>query len=326
MSHRNRLLTVIAAAVLLGAALVLVEPYVGPIGEAGGLQAAFDAEFLTRPDGYRGLREHYDFTFPREPIQMAPGLMYKAVAEGAVDVIDAFATDGRIEAYDLAILEDDRRFFPPYNAAPLVRRETIEEHPELKRVLDVLADAVSDDAMRQMNYQFDEKGEKPRRVARRFLAQRELLPSKPTPAEKNADVIRVGSKSFTEQEILGEMMALLIEAHTSLKVRRNLNLGGTMLCFNAIRSGDIDVYPEYTGTGLVSILGRETIPDPDDSYREVKRTFAEKYDLVWLEPFGFNNTYTLAMRGRQAERLGISTISDLAEYIKGREGDDDNTP
>ncbi|MEJ2696760.1 MAG: glycine betaine ABC transporter substrate-binding protein [Candidatus Sulfobium sp.] len=134
-------------------------------------------------------------------------------------------------------------------------------------------------------------------------------------AEKGkTGTIAIGAKHFTEQEILGEMMAQLIEARTDIKVVRKLNLGGTMVCFDALRTGDIDLYPEYTGTGLVNILKKKTERDPDRAYRTVKSLFKKRYDLVWLRPFGFNNTYTLTMRKKQAESLLIEKISDLAPY------------
>ena len=103
----------------------------------------------------------------------------------------------------------------------------------------------------------------------------------------------------------------------NIAVDRRLNLGGTMICFNALQAGDLDLYAEYTGTGLVNILKQPVIADPDEAYRAVKQAFAERHGIVWLEPFGFNNTYTLTMRKAQAKRLGIETISDLAAHIHG---------
>ena len=132
--------------------------------------------------------------------------------------------------------------------------------------------------------------------------------------EKGKKIITIGSKHFTEQEILGEILSLLIEEHTDIKVVKKLTLGGTMVCFNALRKGDIDLYPEYTGTGLVNILDREAVKDPDEAYEIVKKQFFEKFDLTWLKPFGFNNAYTLTMRAKHAEALGIKTISDLVHH------------
>jgi len=128
--------------------------------------------------------------------------------------------------------------------------------------------------------------------------------------------ISIGGKDFTEQSILCEMMAILIEENTDLTVDRRPFLGGTMVCFNGLKGGQLDAYAEYTGTGLVNILEQDAIADPNKSYEVVKEQFARKYDLVWLAPFGFNNTYTLTMRRQQADELGIRTFSDLAEHVR----------
>lgn len=147
-----------------------------------------------------------------------------------------------------------------------------------------------------------------------FLLVISLLPIGCTSGSKNKQEIRsitIGSKHFTEQEILGELMAILIEENTDIAVSRKLNLGGTMVCFNALRTGDIDLYAEYSGTGLVNILNLKTMSDPIKVYEKVKKMFKEKYNLIWLEPFGFNNTYTLTIRKEDAKSLNIKKISDL---------------
>ncbi len=139
------------------------------------LRPGFDHEFLERPDGYRGLQKAYDFKFAKKPRQMDPGLMYRAIAEKQVDVIDAFATDGRIPAFDLLVLEDDRKFFPPYYAAPIARKAVLENHPQLAATLNSLAGRIDQGTMRNLNYKVDEQGEKPRAVARQFLKDKGLI-------------------------------------------------------------------------------------------------------------------------------------------------------
>ncbi|TZE80929.1 glycine betaine ABC transporter substrate-binding protein [Calorimonas adulescens] len=131
------------------------------------------------------------------------------------------------------------------------------------------------------------------------------------------DTIVVGSKNFTEQIIVGHMMADLIETHTDLKVVRQLNLGGTNVCFEGIKKGSsnngIDIYMDYTGTGLVDILQMEPTTDPDEAYGTVKKEYKDKWNLVWLEPWGFNNTYTLAVKEDFANKSNIETFSDLGK-------------
>ena len=311
MPTKSRAIIVAILVVVLAVVLVVTRQS----RPAGGLRAAFDAEFLTRPDGYQGLSQHYGFKFPSDPMQMDPGLMYKAVADGAVDVIDGFATDGRIPAYNLLILKDDKGFFPPYYAAPLIRDETLKRLPELQEILNKLAGKLSDETMQKLNYEVDEKGRKADEVAREFLVFKGLIPPDAKPADGSAGRITIGGKQFTEQEVLGELMAILIECNSNIKVVRKLNLGGTMICFNALKAGDLDLYAEYTGTGLVSILKRDVISDPDKTYETVSEAFEKQYSLIWLKSFGFNNTYTLTMRREHAGELGIETISDLSKYV-----------
>jgi osmoprotectant transport system permease protein len=310
----------IGAVIVLGILLISTGHWVRRGRARAGLRPAFDAEFMTRPDGYLGLQEHYGLAFAVHPKQMDPGLMYRALADGAVDVIDGFATDGRIPAYGLLVLEDDKDFFPPYHAAPLVRSETLKKHAELEELLKALTGRISDKTMRDLNYQADEKGRKATDIAREFLVSEGLIRENAQPGDGSAGTITVGSKHFTEQEILGEILAILVECKTDIRATRKLNLGGTMICFNALKAGDLDLYAEYTGTGLVNILNRDVIADPKLAYETVRKEFKEKYGLVWLLPFGFNNTYTLTMRAEHARHLGISTISDLAAYIKKQRG------
>lgn len=124
--------------------------------------------------------------------------------------------------------------------------------------------------------------------------------------------IRIGSKNFTEQFILAEIMAQVIESQTAVQVERVFNLGGTMICHNALVEGEIDLYAEYTGTGLTAILHQEVMTDPDTVFTAVRDQYREVYRLKWLQPFGFNNTYALTVREGDAQTNGWQNISDLA--------------
>jgi osmoprotectant transport system substrate-binding protein len=123
--------------------------------------------------------------------------------------------------------------------------------------------------------------------------------------------ISVGSKDFTEQLILGEMYALMLEEN-GFDVERKLNLGGTPVAQAAIESGEIDLYPEYTGTGLLTVLKLPASSDQEAVYNTVKEEYQEQFDLVWLEPAPMNNTQALAMTEEKVDELGIRTISDFA--------------
>ncbi len=140
-----------------------------------------------------------------------------------------------------------------------------------------------------------------------------IISSVATSFVKSKDTIVVGSKNFNEQIILGDMVASLIESKTKYKVERKLNLGGATVVFNAMKSKDLDVYVEYTGTGLVNILKKPSISDPTKVYDIVKNDFSKNYGLEVLKPLGFNNTYVMAVKQDFASKNKIETISDLAK-------------
>ena len=125
--------------------------------------------------------------------------------------------------------------------------------------------------------------------------------------------IKIGSKNFNEQLILGHMVADLIEGNTDIKVERQLNLGGTNVAFSALKAGELDLYIEYTGTGLVNIMNGTADTDPERVYNTVKEYFDKEYNMKWLRPIGFNNTYTLAVKPELAEKYNLKTFSDLAK-------------
>ena len=128
-----------------------------------------------------------------------------------------------------------------------------------------------------------------------------------------SEKIVIGSKDFSENILLGEMFAQLVEAKTDIKVERKMNLGGTFVCFEALKKGDIDIYPEYTGTGLTAQLKLDVIGDPDEAYRVVSEEFDKQFKIKWLKPLGFNNTYTLAVTQDVYQQYGVKTFSDLAK-------------
>jgi osmoprotectant transport system permease protein len=119
----------------------------------------------------------------------------------------------------------------------------------------------------------------------------------------------VGSKNFTEQMVLGELMAQAVEAE-GIPVVRKLNLGGTFICDRALRSGDIDLYVEYTGTAVTAVFHQEVPHDPHEAFERVRELYAGA-GVTALEPLGFNNTFAILVRARDADRLGLRTIEDL---------------
>jgi osmoprotectant transport system substrate-binding protein len=127
----------------------------------------------------------------------------------------------------------------------------------------------------------------------------------------------VGSKNFTEQLILGEIIAQHLEHRLRLKVDRKFNLGGTLLTHQALVNGDIDLYPEYTGTALTSILKFPPSRDPQQSFQQVKSEYLRRFHVTWLDPLGFNNTFAMVIRGEDARRAQLQTLSDAAKYGPG---------
>jgi glycine betaine/choline ABC-type transport system substrate-binding protein len=122
----------------------------------------------------------------------------------------------------------------------------------------------------------------------------------------------IGSKNFTEQVILGEILAQQIERKTGLEVDRRLNLGGTLICHEALAAGQLDLYVEYTGTALTAILKEPVMNDPTQVYEKVRQAYADRFKADWAEPLGFNNTFAIIIRSMDAQRLGIHTISEAA--------------
>lgn len=133
-----------------------------------------------------------------------------------------------------------------------------------------------------------------------------------SPSHSNRVV--VGSKNFTESFILGELIAQQIETHTKLKVERRFYLAGTYICQQAILSGRIDIYPEYTGTALTAVLKQSAQGEPADVYQRVKGEYEKRFGLTLGPRFGFNDTFAMEIRGEDARRLNLKTLSEAAAF------------
>ncbi len=143
------------------------------------------------------------------------------------------------------------------------------------------------------------------------VAQEATDAQAPGPSRESSAPIVIASKPFAESFILAELFAQLLEArgHT---VERRPGLGATEIAFQALRTGAIDVYPEYTGTGVQAILGENLSGGPVAVFQHVSRAFRDRWGIRWLAPLGFENTYAIAVRPETADRLGLTTLSDLA--------------
>jgi glycine betaine/choline ABC-type transport system substrate-binding protein len=143
-------------------------------GKAEQLVLGSDQEFFDRPDGLPGLEKAYNIKF-KEERGINSGLMYQAVSEAQVDVIAGFSTDGRIPALNLVVLQDDKLFFPPYFAAPVVRQDTLAKSPEIEQILNKVAGKINDETMARLNLQVDQEQKEPADVAQAFLKEQGLI-------------------------------------------------------------------------------------------------------------------------------------------------------
>lgn len=302
--------------ILIGSALVAAF-YFWPSAKSSKLTAGFTPEFMGRQDGDLGLKSVYKLKIPTTVISDA--VMYKAAYNKEIDVISGYSTDGRLKAFDLTILKDDKGIFPPYYAAPLVRVDALTKFPELEKTLNMLAGKITDSIMTDLNYRTDYLHQTPERVSKDFLIANKLFK-----ADRNGTngTVRIGSKIFGEQYILVSMYAMLIKGYTDYGVDTKTGLGGTKICFDALTNNQIDFYPEYTGTGLLVLLQPDSATiasvakSKEKTYQYVKAQFLKKYNLKWLKPIGFNNSYALMMRKKQSDKLNVNTITELKNYLE----------
>jgi len=290
--------------------------YLLPTQIGGKMLGGFTPEFMGREDGYLGLKKVYRLGI--ETVVISDAVMYKAAFEHKLDVISGYSTDGRLKAYDLVILKDDKNIFPPYYAAPVVRNDVLQKFPELEAVLNQLSGTINDSVMTSLNYKVDQLKQSPEKVAMDFMTSNKLY----KPARNGTKgTIRIGSKIFGEQYILAQMYKILILGNTDLAVATKTGLGGTKICFDALTNNQIDFYPEYTGTGFLVLLKPDIktmnrlAGNRDGVYQYVSQAFKQQYNLKWLKPIGFNNSYALMMRREQAQSLSIETITDLTKHL-----------
>jgi osmoprotectant transport system permease protein len=296
--------------------LLLSSFYVLPSLEKNKLLAGFTPEFMGREDGYLGLKSIYKLNIKN--VVISDAVMYKAAYEKKLDVISGYSTDGRLKAFDLVVLDDDKKIFPPYYAAPLIRNDVLQKYPEIESAINMLSGKINDSIMTELNYEVDYLKQSPEKVARNFLLKNNLF--KQARSGRKA-TIRLGSKIFGEQYILINMYDMLIKGYTDLNVETKTGLGGTKICFDALTNNQIDMYPEYTGTGLLAILNTSSnivnhlTKSKDSVYDYVSDQFKQKYDLVWLKPIGFNNAYALMMRRQQSNEMNIHSITELTNSV-----------
>lgn len=142
-----------------------------------------------------------------------------------------------------------------------------------------------------------------------------ILIAAASPGPTEAAGIRIGSKNFTEQLILGELYGQALEAR-GIRVERRLNMGGTLIAHQALISNEIDMYPEYTGTALVNVVKAEVMTDPQAVYQKVRQYYEQQFKVTWLNQAPMNNTYVLAVPPETAAKFNLKTLSDLAKVSR----------
>jgi osmoprotectant transport system substrate-binding protein len=288
----------------------------GTTGATTGRAAAticVGGEFSTRPDGLPGVEQAYGFTFPDENVTTVDedALVFTQVDGGQCTFGSIAATDGRVKALGLTVLEDDKKFFPPYNPAPTVRTEVVNRAPGLRELFAPVAAALDTDTIITLNAEVDVDGKDPVDVARGWLDRnRNVVPQ----VNLAGQSFTVGSKEFTEQLVLGQLSKLLLEG-AGATVTDQTGLVGSETVRGALTSGQIDLYWEYTGTAWVTYLkNTQTVPDPAEQFQRVKDADAAN-GITWLDMAPFNNTYALTMTNERSQQLGITRISQIGELI-----------
>lgn len=296
----------------LGSPLLFILPNLKPAFVAG-----FVPEFMGRYDGYKGLKKIYGLKFKVKELDSQ--LMFNALVEKKVDLISVNSTDGRIVQYDLKILEDDKKLFPPYHACPVVNGDTLRRYPYLKDIFSKIAGKITNEKMARLNFEAEQNKKLPKDIARQLLKE---LGFKTAIERKGKPNIIIASKNFTEQYILAEIFSVLVENYSNLNVEVKKGLAGTKICFDALKKGEIDIYPEYTGTALYVVLkdSKDNVAmlgnNPFAVYSYVKEKSKKHFNIEWLQPLGFNNTWALVMRNVDAKKYGVESISDLKDFLE----------
>jgi len=326
---RHRRLPFLLASIATGAAVAFVA-WRGPHSPdtPPPMTFGFTSEFMERADGYAAWRNHYGLP-ALAARELDPGLLYDALKLGQVDVACGFSTDGRIAAYGFRALEDDLGFFPPYEAALIARDGIFAAHPELAPLLRKLTGALPESAMRALNLRVDRDKLTPEQAAAEFLAAwapqagvawHAAQAARKATSSRAAD-LTIGTKNFTEQYILGQVVRQLINGATRLQADLKPGLGGTAVCWQALLHGDIDLYPEYSGTALAAILKppapllADLMRDPARTRTYLEASLHSRHALAWIAPFGFNNTYALLVRGDDARFAAVRTLSELRSRL-----------
>jgi len=303
----------VALVLLIGALLLSGCPAEEPEEPERIVSLAANEEFVVDENGLNMLNEEYGLKFGAVH-EMAIGLTHEALRSGDVEAAIGFTTDAMILEYDLVSLIDDKQVFPANNPAPLFREEVLDRYPHIESIMSEVTAKLDTETKKRLNHRASIEEKTPEEVARKWLIEEELIAEEErTPFDGEPVTIR--SIEFTEDRILRHILVLVLE-NARIPVEDKKQMVGAETIRAALLAGEIDAYWEYTGVAWREYhLGEEMISDPDELFKKVAEKDAEK-ELVWLDYAQMNKTYTVMVRREHAREYDLSTISDLAEWVK----------
>lgn len=308
-----KLLLIVAVILPLFLALLIREP--APL--EGQIRFAVDPAFMLSYNGLSALEELYNVEFPTV-YELAIGLTHEALRQKDVDIGMGFTTDGKMKELDLIALKDDLGFFPANNPALVVRRDALEKHPQIPGVIHTIVSKLHADTMIHLNYAVDIEERDPFDVALDWLLEHNLLPKKQE-IEAEATPLIIGSMLFTEHQVLSSLIIMALK-YEGIPIYEKTYLLQTDETYRShLLAGDIDMYWEYLRRGWGYLFEeKEDLNDTQEVFLELARKDAEN-EIIWLDYAPFSSSYTIIMRKEHAKDLGITTLSELAQWLERRE-------
>ncbi|MDE0802295.1 MAG: hypothetical protein OSA99_03125 [Acidimicrobiales bacterium] len=286
-------------------------------GEVGDdFTLCLETEFPTRDDGLVLFEEEYGVDVPESNIEILDtGVIYQETASGNCDYGEVFTTDGRIAGLDLNLVEDPGVFIL-YNVSLTLPDDVYQTAPEaFDGIVDAMLAPLDEDRMTELNRQRDIDGEDAADVAAGYI-EAEGLAEAAGEFDLSGQSYSVGSKDFTENIVLGQIMVQLLEA-AGADVDDQTNLGGTVQNRDALLSGDIDMYFEYNGTGWqVHLEQPDPSFDPDELTADVREMDLAENNVQWIGQSPFNDTYGFAT----PPGVGPISLEEMADQIKAATG------
>jgi osmoprotectant transport system permease protein len=239
-------------------------------------------------------------------------LSFAAVTSGNIDVNECYTTDPAIVVDNFVLLTDPKNAFPPYNPAPIIRDSTLAKSSDIQTTLDGLETHLTTASQTALIKQVSIDHMDVPTVAKDFLQAQGLLSS---PSNTGAGIsLTIGSKNDPDGQLLAEMYSLLL-ANQGFNVTTKLALGQTPVLNAAIKSGQIDIYPEFTGTAL-SINNLQNTTDPQTAYTTVKTYYEQQFHITWLAAaFSLNDSYGYCTSKSNANKYHLASIGDLAKPV-----------